>query len=517
VATENKAKVASLVREAKEELQKGNRDEAFAILRKALSMDSGKSAVTDAILAIEKELMFEKEKAMEREAEAAAAAAQAAAKASAPAEPSPRRPQTAALEETAPSARTRVSIETPPAPPTRPRVTREAPPNEPERTRITGEAPTQERSRPEKATQPSRPARTETVREVQPEGQPRSRAYARSSEATPPRPEPSIRKTSPEAGEPAVRRTFDPRKPLVTPVLEHAEPIEIGPVEETVRAKPRPQPSSTEKTPAAGSRTTTRRTSRSIARQAVPGGMPDPAPRGRAGASDAASASARESEAPGHTPTAGRVRRPSPTGERNSVPLPPSIKDYFDSAERAFAEGDEAGAAGFLKKARAEAPENPDVRRRVARLQRRMKAATLVRMGERKLASGSPSEALTAAKQAFAVLPQAPGLAELVAALEKAPAPGTGRGKADDRPSAVSSSARASARAQQSGDTGDAPTKTQGGDGAEEYIRKIREQIALNALPKAAAIAAEGLARFPDNELLFTFTDKFRRMRLLPK
>jgi len=54
VATENKAKVASLVREAKAELQKGNRDEAFTILRKALSMDSGRSAVTDAILAIEK-------------------------------------------------------------------------------------------------------------------------------------------------------------------------------------------------------------------------------------------------------------------------------------------------------------------------------------------------------------------------------------------------------------------------------------------------------------------------------
>jgi len=516
VATENKAKVASLVREAKAELQKGNRDEAFTILRKALSMDSGRSAVTDAILAIEKELMSEKEKVVEKEPEAAGAEApaRAAARTRAPAESSPSRPQTAAPREPAASPQTRVTRETPSAPPAQPRVTREAPPYESGRTRIDGEAPTVERSRPEKAAQPSRPARTETAREAQPVEQPRPRAHAESSEATRSRPEPSPRRISAEAGEPVVRRTFDPSTPLVTPVLEHAEPIEIGPVEETVRAKPRPQPSSTAKTPAAGSRTATRRTSRSIARQAVPGELPDPAPRGRARASDAASASARESETIGHMPAAGRVRRPSPTGERNSVPLPPSIKDYFDSAERALAEGDEAGAVGFLRKARAEAPEDPEVRGRVALMQRRIKAANLIRMGERRLASGSASEALAAAKEAFALLPQAPGLDELVAALEKAPASGTGRGKADDRPSAVKSSARSSAGEQQSGD---APTKAPGGDGAEEYIRKIREQIALNALPNAAAIAAEGLARFPDNELLFTFTDKFRRMRLLPK
>jgi len=512
VATENKAKVASLVREAKAELQKGNRDEAFTILRKALSMDSGRSAVTDAILAIEKELMSEKEKVVEKEPEAAGAEApaRAAPKTRATVD-SPGRPQTAAPREPAASPKVRVSREAPPA---QPRVTGEAPPYESGRTRIDGEAPTVERSRPEKAAQPSRPARTETAREAQPGEQPRSRAYAESSEATRSRPEPSPRRTSAEAGEPVVRRTFDPSTPLVTPVLEHAEPIEIGPVEETVRAKPRPQPSSTAKTPAAGSRTATRRTSRSIARQAVPGELPDPAPRGRARASDAASASARESETIGHMPAAGRVRRPSPTGERNSVPLPPSIKDYFDSAERALAEGDEAGAVGFLRKARAEAPEDPEVRGRVALMQRRIKAANLIRMGERRLASGSASEALAAAKEAFALLPQAPGLDELVAALEKAPASGTGRGKADVRPSVVQSSARSSAGEQQSGD---APTKAPGGDGAEEYIRKIREQIALNALPNAAAIAAEGLARFPDNELLFTFTDKFRRMRLLPK
>lgn len=198
------------------------------------------------------------------------------------------------------------------------------------------------------------------------------------------------------------------------------------------------------------------------------------------------------------------------------MPVPPSIKEYFDSAERALAEGDEAGAVGFLKKARAEAPDDPEVRGRIALLQRRMKAGNLVRMGERKLASGSASEALAAAKEAFALLPQAPGLTELVAALEKTP--GTGRASAVDQPSAVPAAARRAtpARAQPS-DRGNAPARAQSGEGAEDYIRKVREQIALNALPNAAAIAAEGLARFPDNELLFTFTDKFRRMRLLPR
>lgn len=530
MVTENRAKVASLVREAKAELQKGNRDEAFIILRKALSMDPGSSAVTEAILAIEKELMFEKEKAREREAESAraadedaarvAAAARAAAKARAPAEPSPPPPQDTASKEPAASPQVRVSRETPSSAPAQPRMSREAPSPEPVRTRVVREAPAAEQPRPERAAQPARPDQTGAVREAQPREQARPRVDAKPSEAAASKPEPSLRRTSEDAGDRAPSRSFDPRKPLVTPPAEHAKPIEVGPVEEAPRTKPRPEPAlSTPKPSPTVSRPATGHSSRSIAKQAVPGESPPPAPTRKAEVPGAEPASSRVSEAPRHVPAAaGRVDRPSSNGERNSVPVPPSIKEYFDSAERALAEGDEAGAVGFLKKARAEAPEDPEVRGRIALLQRRMKAGNLVRMGERKLASGSVSEALAAAKEAFALLPQAPGLTELVASLEKTPVPGTGRAASEDQPSAVPSAARRATPARaQSGDRGDAPARAQSGEGAEDYIRKVREQIALNALPNAAAIAAEGFARFPDNELLFTFTDKFRRMRLLPR
>ena len=181
------------------------------------------------------------------------------------------------------------------------------------------------------------------------------------------------------------------------------------------------------------------------------------------------------------------------------MPVPQNVMEFFDSAERALAAGDEAGAVGFLKKAKAGAPDDPEVKARIGALQRRMKAENLVRMGVRRLAAGSPQEAFASAREAFALMPQASGLEDLIAALEKSPSQGT------------ASHARAQSAAQA------APTASRPAlqDGADEYIRKVREQISLNALPNAAAIAAEGLERYPDSELLFTFVDKFRRMRLL--
>src|SRR5512136_2736696 len=53
--SENRERVSALVRQAKNELHAGNRDEALSLLKKALAMDPGSSAVTEAIMAMEKE------------------------------------------------------------------------------------------------------------------------------------------------------------------------------------------------------------------------------------------------------------------------------------------------------------------------------------------------------------------------------------------------------------------------------------------------------------------------------
>jgi hypothetical protein len=266
------------------------------------------------------------------------------------------------------------------------------------------------------------------------------------------------------------------KRPLVRPEEGSTRPLVTPPVLEDEQALV---------TPAPPTRPATGHVSKSLVRQAVPGDAPAPAPVRKAAA----------------VPSA---------GERISVPDPHNVKDFFEMAEEALSSGDEAGAVGFLKKAKAEAPDDPEVRSRIMNLQRRIKAGNLVRIGQRKLAAGSAAEAFAAAKEAFALMPQAPGLEDLVAALEK---PGGGReGSGGSAPHAAAQTRPrpAQQKAQHGG-------RTAGGDTADDYVRKVREQIQLSALPAAAATAAEGLAANPGNELLLTFVDKFSRMGLLPR
>lgn len=68
----DKARVAKLVRQAKKELGSGNRDDALALLKKALALDPDSDVVIEEILQIESELTANRKKAPARDARAAA-------------------------------------------------------------------------------------------------------------------------------------------------------------------------------------------------------------------------------------------------------------------------------------------------------------------------------------------------------------------------------------------------------------------------------------------------------------
>ncbi len=501
-------------------------------------MDPGSSAVTEAIIAIEKELIQGKEKAAEAARKALPAEeAPAPARRDTPAQPAPTRRETPA------PVQTRREAPAQPAPAKReapaPVQTRREAPEQPAPVRREAPAPVQTRREAPAQPAPAKretPAPVQTRREAPEQPAPVKReapAPVQTRREAPEQPAPVRRETpapvqtrreAPEQPAPVKREAPAPvltrreapvqptparRESMAVPDARPArvaEPVKAqrenpessvperkrpvaGPSENSTRPLVTPPILEDEQalvTPAPPTRPATGHVSKSLVRQAVPGDAPAPAPVRKAAA----------------VPSA---------GERISVPDPHNVKNFFEMAEEALSSGDEAGAVGFLKKAKAEAPDDPEVRSRIMNLQRRIKAGNLVRIGQRKLAAGSAAEAFASAKEAFALMPQAPGLEDLVAALEK---PGGGRagtgGSAAPHATAQTRTRPAQQTAQHGG-------RTAGGDTAEDYVRKVREQIQLSALPAAAAIAAEGLAANPGNELLLTFVDKFSRMGLLPR
>ncbi len=194
------------------------------------------------------------------------------------------------------------------------------------------------------------------------------------------------------------------------------------------------------------------------------------------------------------------------TVERKRVPVESSLESIIGKADSALESGDEALAMECLRQAKEAYPDDPAVRSRTLHLQRRIKAGNLVRAGRRKLAAGSHGEALAAAVEAFGLVPDIPGLDELVEGLEKA-----GAGAPPPSPAVRATGS----------DTQAAPTrKTHAGrargSGADDFVRRVREQIQLSSFPRAAEIALEGLEMHPGHELLETFVEKFRKMGLLP-
>lgn len=413
--SEAKTRVAALVRQAKNELHAGNRDEALTLLKKALAVDPGSSAVTEAIMAMEKE----------------------SSAASAPdLKPTPRQ-----------------------APPkqTEPAHTPEKPVERKSEARPAAQKPPEQKPSADAKPVSAKPPVSKPAVVLSP-------SAAKSPDAQPVSTQP---RTQPAAASPTTRPAESRMSraiPTAAPAREqHAQ--EAHPADESRAPQPVPaaRPSSAVRAP---------EEKRQEQRQAA--------------------TRAPEARAEGNRPQLPASPGPKVPEMKQETPLEEKIAVLFQSSEKALVSGDEAGALGFLKQARDLAPEDPEVKARIKQLQRKLKAENLVRMGSRKLSEKSCEEALAAAREAFSLWPQAPGLSELVAGLEKA-------GDGSSEP----------ARGH--------PKRAGGSLPADEYVRRVREQIQLSAFPAAAEIASEGLECYPGHELLTTFVQKFQKMGLLPK
>lgn len=186
-----------------------------------------------------------------------------------------------------------------------------------------------------------------------------------------------------------------------------------------------------------------------------------------------------------------------PTEREGSMASSDQLQTLLETTEDAMRAGDDARAVGALKKARSLAPEDDRVVELTERYKASRKARKAMALSRKALDGGNRRKAVAYARKAFELHSGAPGIEELLRNLEEG-------GEGEKQPSAAEGTAkRKPAR------------KPAGGGEADSYVQKIREKIQISSFPEAAKLTEEALDRFPDNELLKTFGDKFRKMGLI--
>lgn len=166
------------------------------------------------------------------------------------------------------------------------------------------------------------------------------------------------------------------------------------------------------------------------------------------------------------------------------------LAKLFEASDKAFNGGHQAKAIAYLKKARKLDPDNPEVETRIDSLKAKMKAANLISLARRNLKAGNVSNAVSFAQQAFEMMPEVDGLAELLENLENYTTD-----TVSDAETADNSSIRTES---------DKP-----------YIAKIRQLIQDNSLEDAAGIALDSLQNNQDDELLLQFIENFKKLGLI--
>lgn len=190
-----------------------------------------------------------------------------------------------------------------------------------------------------------------------------------------------------------------------------------------------------------------------------------------------------------------------PPERTDPMAMDPKLDKALNLSEQCRREGDNAKALAYLKKARQIFPDNALLEERLSTLTTALKAENLVSVARKKMEKGAMADAVTAARQAFAILPEVSGLAELLADLE----------------------------ASSGGDTDfdgnfthdvdledeEADLMEDSADSVEDLIGRIRQMVQEDRWEDAAALVEEGVAEFPENELLETFKVKFKRLGLI--
>lgn len=182
-----------------------------------------------------------------------------------------------------------------------------------------------------------------------------------------------------------------------------------------------------------------------------------------------------------------------PTEREGSMASSDQLQTLLDTTEDAMRAGDDSRAVDALKRARSMAPEDSRVLELTERYKASRKARKAIALAKKALEGGSRRKATAYARKAFELDSQAPGIEELLANIEKGSSKAATAQKDRERPASPSAS---------SGQ-------------AESYVQKIREKIQISSFPEAAKLTEEALGRFPKNELLQTFGEKFKKMGLM--
>ncbi len=197
------------------------------------------------------------------------------------------------------------------------------------------------------------------------------------------------------------------------------------------------------------------------------------------------------------------VRLPERT---DPMAIDPKLEKALDLSEQCRRSGDNAKALAYLKKARVLFPDNPLVEERLTSLTTCLQAETLISVARKRMDQGEMQKAVSAARQAFVVLPDAPGLSGLLSDLEtvsrNSPAvqfEGEYRHDIDLN----------DGEDLEDEEYGDSP------DSVDDFIERIRQLVRDDRWDEAAILVEQGVADFPDNELLETFKVKFKRLGFL--
>lgn len=173
-----------------------------------------------------------------------------------------------------------------------------------------------------------------------------------------------------------------------------------------------------------------------------------------------------------------------------AMALDDQLDKLFEASDMEYNRGNQQKAIAYLKRAMKLDPDNSDIQNRIDTLKTKIKATNMVQIARKKLETGKVSETVEFARKVFELMPETPGLDELLSDIERV--------SSDPSPSSTTS-----------------VSNTRGVTSSEEYIEQIRQLVRDNFLEKAASLASRAFSIHPHNELLAEFLDNFIKLGLI--
>ena len=192
------------------------------------------------------------------------------------------------------------------------------------------------------------------------------------------------------------------------------------------------------------------------------------------------------------------------------------VDECIRRSQEAMDAGDEIRALQELERARRQDSENEEINRRIRAIKRHIKANNLADLGFTRLRSGDPAGAIEQAWNIFNFWPLAPGLAKLVAELEKVQAP--------DQSAAAVPAEDEYAEVEEAFDLDGedlieapeaeepVPMEAEAPDGAGQCIASIRERISASDYAAAFEEAESARNMYPGDSTIMELYEKLSRV-----